>query len=221
MADRVSDGDRSAPGTRGLWAVWAVAVPCIVIELALQLADHGVIPVPRLRLAVYEYGGFWPGLLRDWRPNFPGQGIAMFATYALLHAGALHLVVNMLTLWSLGRETVARVGPGRFLTIYALSALGGAVAFGLLAPTLRPMVGASGALFGLAGALAAWEWQARRNEGLSTGPVLRFVGLMVLLNVVLWWAMRGQLAWETHLGGCLAGAVAALVLRESGPAGQR
>jgi membrane associated rhomboid family serine protease len=206
---------------RGLWAVLAVAVPCIAIEATLQLADLGLIQMPRLRLAVYEYGGFWPGLLRDWRPNFPGQPVVMFATYALLHAGALHLVVNMMTLWSLGREVVARVGPRRFLAIYALSALGGAVAFGLLAPTLRPMVGASGALFGLAGALAAWEWQARRDEGLPTGPVLRFVALLVLLNVVLWWAMQGQLAWETHLGGCLAGAAAALALRERAPGGQR
>jgi membrane associated rhomboid family serine protease len=196
-----------------------VALPCIAIEGMLQLADLGLIPVPRLRLVVYEYAGFWPGLLRDWRPNFPGQSLAMFTTYALLHAGALHLVVNMLTLASLGREIVARAGPGRFLVIYGASALGGAVAFGLLAPTLRPMVGASGALFGLAGALAAWEWRARRDDGLPTGPVVRFVALMVVLNVVLWWAMRGQLAWETHLGGCLAGAAVALVLRERSAAG--
>jgi membrane associated rhomboid family serine protease len=215
--DGVSHRDVALPGAGGLWAVWAVAVPCIVIEAALQLADLGVVPVPRLRLIAYEFGGFWPGLLRDWRPNFTGQPVAMFATYALLHAGALHLVVNMLTLVSLGREVVARAGAARFLAVYGISALGGAMAFGLLASTLRPMVGASGALFGLAGALAAWEWRARRDDGVSTGPVLRFVGLLVVLNVILWWAMRGQLAWETHLGGCLAGAAAALVLREPSP----
>ena len=203
-----------APDAGGRWAVWAVALPCVVIEATLQLADLGVVPVPRLRLIAYEYGGFWSGLLRDWRPNYAGQPVAMFATYALLHAGALHLVVNMLTLASLGREVAGRGGAGRFLAIYGLSALGGAVAFGLLAPTLRPMVGASGALFGLAGALAVWEWRALRLEGSPTGPVLRFVGFLVLLNVVLWWAMRGQLAWETHLGGFLVGAAAALVLRE-------
>jgi len=208
---------RAAQETGGLWAVWVLALPCIALEAALQLADFGVIPVPRLRLIAYEYGGFWPGLLRDWRPNFAGQPVAMFATYALLHAGALHLAVNMLTLVSLGREIVARGGAARFLAIYGASALGGAVAFGLLAPTLRPMVGASGALFGLAGALAVWEWRARRDEGVPTGPVLRFVGLLVVLNVVLWWAMRGQLAWETHLGGCLAGAAVALMLHERGP----
>jgi rhomboid protease GluP len=196
-------------GWRGLTAVWWIGGACIAIEALLQLADAGLIDVPRLRLTAYEFGGFWPGLLRDWRPNFQGQAVAMFVTHAFLHAGALHLGVNMLTLASLGREVVRRVGQARFLAIYSLSILGGGAGFGLLAPTLRPMVGASGALFGLAGALAAWEWQARRKEGLSEAPVIRFVLFLAALNLVLWWAMRGQLAWETHLGGFVAGALAA------------
>ncbi len=197
---------------QALAAVWWIGGVCVAIEATLQLADAGLIPVPRLRQTVYEYGGFWPGLLRDWRPNFPGQAAAMFLTHAVLHAGALHLAVNMVTLVSLGREVVRRAGQGRFLAVYALSVLGGGVGFGLLAPTLRPMVGASGALFGLAGALAAWEWTARRDEGLPQGPVVRFVLFLAGLNLVLWWAMRGQLAWETHLGGFVAGALAAWLL---------
>jgi membrane associated rhomboid family serine protease len=201
----------------GFLAVWVIAGLCTAVEVALQLADAGVLPVSRLRALAYEYGGFWPGLLRDWRPNFPGQSVAMFATYALLHAGLMHLAMNMVTLVSLGCEAVRRVGQVRFLLVYGLSALGGAVGFGLLAPTLRPMVGASGALFGLAGALAVWEWQARREEGLPVGPVLRFVLFLVLLNIGLWWAMQGQLAWETHLGGFLAGAAAAAAIRARAP----
>lgn len=196
-------------------AVWWIGGVCIGIELLLQLADAGLVPLPRLRLAAYEFGGFWPGLLRDWRPNFPGQAAAMFLTHAFLHAGALHLAVNMVTLASLGREVVARVGQRRFLAVYVVSILGGGIGFGLLAPTLRPMVGASGALFGLAGALAVWEWQARRVEGLSEAPVVRFVLFLAGLNLVLWWAMRGQLAWQTHLGGFLAGAAAAPFLAPS------
>jgi membrane associated rhomboid family serine protease len=193
--------------------LWWIGGTCIAIETVLQLADAGLIGAPRLRLTTYEFGGFWPGLLRDWRPNYPSQALAMFLTHAFLHAGALHLGVNMLTLASLGREVVRRVGQARFLAIYAVSILGGGAGFGLLAPTLRPMVGASGALFGLAGALAAWEWQARREEGLSEAPVVRFVLFLAGLNLVLWWAMRGQLAWETHLGGFVAGALAAPFLR--------
>jgi membrane associated rhomboid family serine protease len=200
-----------------LTSVWLIAGVCVAVEMGLQLADAGLLPVSRLRALAYEYGGFWPGLLRDWRPNFPGQPVAMFVTYAFLHAGVLHLAMNTLTLVSLGSEVVRRVGPRRFLAVYGLSVLGGAVGFGLLAPTLRPMVGASGALFGLAGALAAWEWLDRRDDGVPRGPVVRFVLFLVVLNVGLWWAMQGQLAWETHLGGFVAGAAAAWALRGPGP----
>jgi membrane associated rhomboid family serine protease len=47
-------------------------------------------------------------------------------------------------------------------------------------------------------------------------PILRVVVLLVVMNLVLWWAMSGQLAWQTHLGGFLAGAVAAALLGERG-----
>ena len=81
----------------------------------------------------------------------------------------------------------------------------GAVGF-LLAPEIdAPMIGASGALFGLAGLLLGWDLQYRRVHKLPFMPVVRSVAYLVGLNVVLWWAMQGQLAWQTHLGGFLAG----------------
>jgi rhomboid protease GluP len=201
-----------------------ILLSCGVIELTLQLADARVIDWPRLRLLAYSYGGFWPGLLDNWRPNYPGQAAAMFFTYGFLHGGLVHFLVNMITLVSLGRGVAERGGVARYAAIYIASILGGAVVFGLLAPGLRPMVGASGALFGLAGALTAWDARERRALRLTMQPVLRVIAFLALMNVVLWWAMDGQLAWETHLGGFLAGAAAALALGErkepsaSGPA---
>jgi membrane associated rhomboid family serine protease len=67
------------------------------------------------------------------------------------------------------------------------------------------MVGASGALFGLAGALVGLHHRDRLATRDSQGPVVRAVLGLVALNLVLWWAMDGQLAWETHLGGFLTG----------------
>jgi membrane associated rhomboid family serine protease len=197
-----------------------ILVVCIVIELMLQLSDHGIIDLPRLRSLTYTYGGFWPGLLVDWTPNFPGQSITMFFTYGFLHGGLVHLVVNMITLLSLGAAVCIRGGAKRYVLIYVASILGGAAVFGLLAPSLRPMVGASGALFGLVGALTAWDAMERRALRLSMRPVIRVIGILVLLNVVLWWAMDGLLAWQTHLGGFLAGAAMAAYLGEREPAGQ-
>lgn len=193
-------------------AVLTIMAACTAVELVLQLADLELIDAFRLRRLAYENGGFWPGLLQNWTPNYAVQPATMFVTYSFLHGGLVHLVVNMATLFSLGGAVTDRVGEARFLTIYIVAILGGAIGFGLLAPTLRPMVGASGALFGLAGAIVVWDFleQVRAREfPLGTFRVLTF---LIGLNIVLWWAMDGQLAWETHLGGFLAGVVAGAVL---------
>jgi membrane associated rhomboid family serine protease len=209
------DPEKAGKGGRGLRvppAILAIVVVCVVIEALLQAADFGLIGIPRLRQTVYEFGGFWPGLLRDWTPNFPAQPYAMFVTYAFLHGGAVHLIVNMITLVSLGVAVVARVGQRGFLMLYVAAMLGGAAGFGLLADTLRPMVGASGALFGLAGGLVAWDYIDRFSVQEALWPVGRAVLLLIGLNIVLWWAMGGQLAWETHLGGFVTGWVAAMLI---------
>lgn len=185
---------------------------CVAIEALLLLSEIGLLDIPRLRQTVYEYAGFWPGLLRDWRPNYPAQPFLMFFTYGFLHGGPIHLAVNMMTLVSLGSATYARVGAARYAAIYAFSILGGAIGYGLLSSGLIPMVGASGALFGLAGAIIAWEARDRLALGEPMLPVYRMLAILAALNVVLWWAMNGHLAWQTHLGGFLAGAVAAMPL---------
>ena len=205
---------RPAPGPRrgALWPVFALIAVCSVIELGLWASDLGFLPVARLRSLAYEYGGFWPGLLQDWRPNYPGQPWSMFVTYAFLHGGPLHLAVNMMTLWSLGRAVTDRVGPRGFALLYAGAGIGGAMGFGLLAETARPMVGASGALFGLAGGLLAWNYIDRYTFRERLWPVMQLALFLVAMNAVMWWALEGQLAWQTHLGGFLAGWVLALLI---------
>ena len=66
-------------------------------------------------------------------------------------------------------------------------------------------MGAAGGLLVLAGLLLAWDSRYRRRRKMTLWPVLRSLGILVLLNLVLWVAMGGHLAWQTHLGGFLAG----------------
>ncbi len=196
---------------RGTYIVLGIIFVCVVIELALQLADWGFVEPRRLRQISYEYAGFWRGLLDDWNSNYRYQEYLMFFTYGFLHSGFAHLVINMMTLWSLGQAVVRRVGGSGFSVIYGLSLLGGACFFALIAPDLR-MVGASGALFGLAGALLSWMYVDRYSFGQGLLPVAQAVVLLVLLNLILFWAMDGQLAWQTHLGGFIGGWIAALLV---------
>lgn len=211
MTDPARPAPLATPKNRP-WVLIALISLCTAVELVLQLADHQIIASQRLRSIAYEYGGFWVGLLQSWAPNYPSQPYLMFATYGFLHGGPMHLIVNMLTLWSVGRAVLDRVGLRGFVLLYLASLLGGACGFALLASTLVPMVGASGALFGLVGGLLAWAYVDRFTLQEALWPVARAAGLLLLLNLVLWWAMDGQLAWETHLGGFVAGWVMALLV---------
>jgi membrane associated rhomboid family serine protease len=190
----------------------AIILICCLAEAVLLVADFNLISSDRLRQLAYEYGGFWPGLLDDWNANYPLQPYLMFFTYSFLHAGWLHLLVNMLTLWSLGQAVIHRVSVKGFALLYGISILGGALGYALLAPGLQPMVGASGALFGLAGGLLAWMYVDRFTFRQGLLPVIQAVALLIVLNLVLWWAMSGQLAWQTHLGGFIMGWIAALLI---------
>ncbi len=198
----------------GHWALLLIVLVCVAVEAVLQGADHGLWGSLRWRGLAYEYGGFWRGLLGTWQPNYAAQPAVMFASYGFLHGGFMHLLVNMITLVSLGQIVIERVGQLRFAVIYALTILGGASGFALLSTAVQPMVGASGALFGLAGVVVGWEYNARRLAREGMGPVLRVIALLIALNLIMYWVMDGSLAWETHLGGFLAGWAAGWWIRE-------
>ena len=186
---------------------------CALPELVLLGADWGLWGSARWRPMAYQYGAFWAGLLYGWRPNYAAQPVVMFASYGWLHAGPGHLLGNLGALVWLGPEIVARFGTRGVIALWAACLLGGAVGFALLTSSPAPMVGASGALFGLAGAWLVHDLRRMQNprERLWRG----MLGLVALLaiNAVAWVFQGGQLAWETHLGGLLAGLVFATAWR--------
>jgi rhomboid protease GluP len=206
------------PGARPSFVLLGLIGLCCGVELVLIAADYGLVGTPRWRGLAYQNGAFWAGLLFNWRPNYGAQPWLMFVTYAFLHSGFWHLAGNMLTLFFLGGIVEERVGRGGLAALYAVSAIGGAAVFGAMTSSPQPMVGASGALFGLAGAWQYWEWSDRRQQGLSRWPVWRIVLGLVFLNAVLWVLLRGLLAWEVHLGGFIAGWAGAVALMRMGKA---
>lgn len=193
-------------------SVWVIAALCILPELVLTGADWRLWGQPWWRPITYQYAGFWPGLLGDWRPNYPAQPWTMFFSYGFLHAGLWHLAVNMATLFLLAGPVTARIGPGGFLRTYAVSLLGGAVGFAALTTAPTPMVGASGALFGLAGALLAMEFDRRIARGHSVRNVLAVIFGLAAGNAALAWTSGSDLAWQAHLGGFVAGWLHATVV---------
>jgi rhomboid protease GluP len=197
----------------GRWVLIALIAAPVLMELLLQGADAGLWGSPRWRNLCYQFGGFWAGLLSDWTPNFTAQPVTMFFSYAFLHAGLNHVLGNMVGLFVLGPLVSARHGGRGLAVIYALCAVGGALVFGVISQSAAPMVGASGAVFGLAGVCSVWDWHTARTKGATrlrqAQPILIAVGL-VAMNGVLWLANGGALAWEAHLGGYLTGALLAI-----------
>lgn len=181
-------------------------LPELAFDLFILSGQEGLATLLRARL--YQYLAFWPGLLGDWRANYPGQPIAMFLSYGFLHAGLSHLTVNMITLVSLSRPLLDSLGSRRFMWLYLVGIVGGAGGYALLSTQPQPMVGASGALFGLAGALL-WERAVEDLRDLGPWQTLRGLAFpllwLVLINVVMYVAFDGHLAWQAHLGGCIAG----------------
>lgn len=123
-------------------------------------------------------------------------------TAAFLHAGVLHLALNMFALAQLGPLLESALGRVRFLALYVLSALGGSVLSFAVAPAFTFGVGASGAVFGLFGAY----YVVLRRLGGPTGSIL---GLLVV-NLVITFTIP-SIDWRAHLGGLVVGAVLAAV----------
>lgn len=175
------------------------------IELCLAAADAGYVGSPRSRIWAYEHGAFWAALLHGANPVFPGQPASMFFTYAFLHGSLLHMIVNSIALLSFGTVIVQRIGQKRFLVAYFLTAAGGAACFGLISSNPAPMVGASGALFGLLGIWVCWDYLDRRYYGDPLWVTVRAVFFLIIYNLVFFFLLSGNLAWETHLGGFVTG----------------
>jgi membrane associated rhomboid family serine protease len=115
--------------------------------------------------------------------------------------GILHIVMNMVSLWNIGRVVESQLGRIRYVTLYLLSALGGSVLVLLIAPD-QPALGASGAIFGLG---AAYYVMARRL-GADMSVVNRFMAGLLLWLLI----SAGLTSWQGHLGGLLTGGAVTL-----------
>jgi len=124
-------------------------------------------------------------------------------TSMFLHAGLIHLALNMYALFLLGPQLERVFGWARFLAVYLLAGLGGSVATYLFVGPGTPTVGASGAIFGL---FAAYFLVARR-VGADTRGILLTVGINLFLTFAI-----AQISKTGHLGGLAVGALAAAVV---------
>lgn len=124
-------------------------------------------------------------------------------TSGFTHVELLHFGFNMLIIWMLGANLEQILGRARFLAVYLISLLGGSAAVMWLSESFIPVVGASGAIYGL---LAALLLLAIRYKG-----DVRNIVIWLAINVVFSFVVA-NVSWQGHLGGFLAGAAVTAVL---------
>ncbi|WP_255560017.1 rhomboid family intramembrane serine protease [Salinibacterium sp. M195] len=178
---------RAARASSGKPVVSYTLIGLTVVMYLLQLVSDG-----RVFQALAYYPPFTAA--EPWR----------MITSAFLHSETsfFHLLFNMFTLFIFGRALELPLGRARFIALYLISALGGSVAVLLLAPQ-SVVIGASGAVFGLAAAF----FVIQRRMGVNN----RLLLIVLAANLVIGFIPGSGISWQAHLGGLATGALLALV----------
>ena len=121
-------------------------------------------------------------------------------TTAFLHANIIHIGFNMFALWVIGGPVEQYLGRVRFLSLYLVAGLAGSA--GALLQTPFITVGASGAIFGILGAMLILEWQA-------TGKLGGQAMTLIVINLAFSFTFSG-ISWGGHVGGLIGGILATL-----------
>ncbi|MFB7249562.1 rhomboid family intramembrane serine protease [Microbacterium sp. NPDC056234] len=203
-ADRRWKGGRSilAPATGKPVVTYAIiAVTAFVGLLQMIPGFGGQVQTALAFWAPYLYPNLNGGVFEPWR----------VVTAALVHGSIWHFAFNMLALWVIGRTLEPMLGRWRFLTLYVLGAIGGSVAVACLEPAVST-IGASGAVFGLFGALII----IGRHMGANITGILVIIGL----NLVIGFVVPG-IAWQAHIGGAAVGLLVALIITRTRRRDQR
>ena len=157
--------------------VWEVATGALTSDSALLA--HGAL-TPYSVLHDHQY----------WR----------IVTGAFLHANLLHIGVNMLSLWFLGRFIENVMGSPRMLVVYAVSMVVSGFGVVYFSAPYIPTIGASGAIFGLFGALFAIGFKFGRH-GMEL--VKANLGILIL-NLILTFSIP-EISKAAHVAGLLSG----------------
>lgn len=202
--DCVNEGNRGVRRPVTVAGARLSTTPIVVpVVIALNVLVHVLTsvqagsPMENFRSPLFASWSLWP------LPVAGGQWWRLL-TSGFLHLGVIHLLVNMVALWIIGRDLETVLGRARFAAVYLLSLLGGSVAVFLFGGLTSPVAGASGAVYGLMGGIAVAAFRLRLN----LRPILMVIGINIVLTVSI-----PGISLLGHAGGLVLGlaSVAALL----------
>jgi membrane associated rhomboid family serine protease len=134
-------------------------------------------------------------------------------TAMFLHDGIMHIALNMLSLFFVGRAVEIFFGKWRYLAIYFISGIAGGLLFLFLdSSLLQAAVGASGAIFGVFGAMGIFYIVNRRALGAAGTSVITQWVFILVLNLAIGFAPSSGIAIWDHIGGLGAGLLIGYIL---------
>jgi rhomboid protease GluP len=154
-----------------------------------------------------EWGGLWPILIKGtnayWR----------ILTSMFLHGGLLHVISNLFVLYLLGTALERTMGPLRYFLLYMFSGIGGGLAVLYLGAQNTVTIGASGAIYGIIGALLYITFQ---KPTWFTPESVRSIRSLMLINLIFTFLVPG-VSIPGHLGGLAIGILTMIVLLPNKP----
>jgi membrane associated rhomboid family serine protease len=202
---------RNPTGTPGQWSAFPATMALIAINVVVFLVEiangSGGLMTEQSSRFVVDYGLFGPFVEEgDWY---------RLITSGFLHANLLHIGFNMLLLFLLGRLLEPALGTPRFLALYFASLLAGSLGVMVLDPNSLT-IGASGAIFGLAGAV----FVIARGRGMDA--LASQIGFLIVINLFFGLA-ASRVSIGAHIGGLIGGVICALAIvsGERGMLGRR
>lgn len=200
--------------------VVALFLVLLGIEAVFSLSEMGLIggrDAVGLRLEYIERFGF-SGRLFDWMVDngtWPPEHLIRFVSYAFLSGSFYNGVFAMVFVLAMGKVVAEAMGPFVFVTIYVVSAVFGALAFGLLSndPWL---VGAYPSAFGLIGGFSYLLWLKLGQSGAPQIRAFALIGMLMGIRLVFGFLFGGDDTWIADLAGFVAGFGLAVVLVPGG-----
>jgi membrane associated rhomboid family serine protease len=167
--------------------------------------------------AVQGHGINFPGgaLFNDWYlsgAQLLGGDWWRMVTAMFLHGSIFHIGLNMFALWVIGGPVEQYLGRARYVLLYFVSGLAGSAGALFGVPMLEPTVGASGAIFGVLGAMMILEWNI---TGRLAGNALTWIVINLVFNFV-YNSGGGNISIGGHVGGLIGGILITLAYSNFG-----
>ncbi len=172
---------------------------------------------PGFRQSAVFYFSFAPlDLTRPYKEVFFFQKYLMFISYGFIHSNVIHLLINVIALFLLGKILRSLGKDNLTFLILFLSILGGATFYYLFKPNSPvPLIGANSASFGLLAFVLSEELIKRLRRKRSVNQMVYVLLIFIFAHILYFYAFSAiipvSIIWQGHLGAFLVGAAVALV----------